>query len=193
MVNLAFLSRSLSLAWKYRDKLVIGVLALALLAVWKTRPGDPGWVPGPTPAPLIRTVEKVKTEIKEIKVPVYYPTPKETSKLEKQIGGEIPPGDLLGVHSIKLFEREGYITITQPESGKPLEVTVFPKPEKWFQWKLHDRAAFLWTDVNRLDPDIEFRQSLFRMGRVTTMIRVKEDDLLTAPSFSLQVGAALSF
>lgn len=194
MVSLwSLLSKALSVGWKYRDKLVILVLALVLVGVWRSRPGDPGYEQLPFPAPLIRTVEKVKVEIKEIPVPVYYPTPKEVSKIEKQIEGELPPGDLLGVHEFQLFDRKGFISITQPQPGAPLEVTVFPQAQKWFEWKLRDRQAILWTDVNRFDPDIELRQSLFRMGRVTTMIRIKEDDLLTKPNFSLQAGAALSF
>lgn len=195
MGSLVVLFRQASkLAWKHRKNLVILVLVLALIVVWRSRPTDTGFRPEPYRAPIVRTVEKVRTEIKEIKVPVYLPTPKQSKAIEKEIGGKIPTGDLLGVHEVKPSETGSKVVITQEKPGDALTVTVFPNKPKLFAWELKQRSIEAWSDVDQVKIDAEFRQGLFRVGPVHVGLRIKQDDLLRDPiKPAIQIGARFTF
>lgn len=181
--------------WRWRKNLVILGLVVALVLVGSRGPAPGGgWVMETYRAPLVHTVERVQTEIREIKVPVYIPTPKQSKAIEKEIGGKIPSGDLLGIHEIKPSETGSKIVITQDEPGNPLTVTVFPNKPKLFQWEFRQRSVEAWTNVDTLRLDAEFRSGLFRVGPVHVGLRVKADNLTRDPlKPAIQIGARYTF
>lgn len=182
------------LAWKHRKNLVILVLVLVLIVVWRSRPEGTGFQPEPYRAPLVKVVEKIKTVEKVIKVPVYIPTPKQADKIEQEIAGPLPAGDLLGIHEVKASETDSKVVITQEKPGEPLTVTVFPERPRLFKWELKQRSAEAWSDVDPFDPDVEYRQGLFRIGPVHIGARVKQDNILHDPFKPvIQIGARFTF
>ena len=103
------------------------------------------------------------------------PTDKQEKKLEKKLGGELPPGKILSVKDIESLCNGGYIVVSLPEikvgeENKPQEltVTVYEKKQKFFDW-MGDRELFVGGGNVYMT---ELKQNLFRAGPIITQVRI---------------------
>lgn len=178
--------------WTHRSKLVILVLATALVLNRKS-PEIFQEAPAPYRAQPVKILRETRTVVEELKVPVFYPSPKQLERIESQIGGALPPDEkLLSIVQVDPLPAGGSAVVTS--DGSAVNVTVYPKDAPFFEWNWRDRSIAAWSEVVNPSLDMEYRQGIARIGRVELEARVIADRLLEdRRDVRLQVGARISF
>lgn len=123
--------------------ILVGVaLTFGVVSKWYTPGGDVTLfriVERPYVADRSDVVRNVPASSIPVELQVLKPTPKQEKKIEKELGGELPPGPLVSVNEIKTLPYGGNVVLSLPEvmvDGVPVvpEVTIYPNKKPFFEW-----------------------------------------------------------
>lgn len=165
----------LSLAWKYKSTILATVLGIWLFLSLSC--------PGPSPlvhgqssiATQIKIVEKIKTEIREVKVLV--PSPPQVIKIEKMLGDPLPPNPL-NILEVPVLPDGGKVVPFLQDDGT-VGGKVYPNKTPKFKWL---RSPYLEGEYELINRGIDIGGGFdaLQIGRTTLGVKggVQQEDSL---------------
>ena len=122
-----------------------------------------------TPYEATRIYRDIQTHLASLNVEVLDPTPKERKKIEKKLGGELPPGDILSIVEIEplQFGGEGVVTAVEVDGKSEIRVKIYPNKQPFFEF-INTREITAGYGVSQEGTAYlaRFSHTLFRTGPV---------------------------
>lgn len=170
-------TKVLSFLARYGTAIAIGVG----VCLWVIYP----WLKPPPGQTFYRIVERPYradqgildgVDTKMVQVPVYAPSERQRAKIEKKVGADLPPGEIVAVGSTKGLPYGANLiaylppvrigedgSVTQP----PVEILVVPKKQPLFASLVREREVGAYVGFGKglqTAYSLEYRQGLFRVG-----------------------------
>ena len=147
--------------------------------------------------PYVAKYSDVLENLEDITVPVpakKAPVGKEKEKIEKKLGGELKPGDIITAAEIKKLPYGGTVVVTL-EPGKLPVSTVYPAKQPFFEW-INSREFSAYGGVGsglQTVLGLELRQDLFRTGPAVWNARIGVLSLPAQVTPYAVVGVSVKF